>query len=92
MTTDGAMSPAAQKLVATLAHILSEKWRMAEGVVKGWIKARFAMAIARASSACMRGNRTQPLGAEQELEADFDDGAGVDRLLDNGNGGGEGVR
>jgi hypothetical protein len=86
MTTDGALEPAAQKLVRTLAKILSEKWRMAEGAVRGWIKARLAMAIARASSACIRGCRTQPHGAEQELEADFGDGAGLDRILDSGNG------
>ena len=60
MTTDGAIGPAAQKSLARLATILSEKWRMAEGVVKGWTRARFAMAIAGASHACMRVNRNQP--------------------------------
>ena len=85
------MAPAAKQLIETLARILGEKWRMSEGRAQGWIKARLAMAIARASSACMRGNRTQPYSAEQELEADFSDGAGVDRLLDNGVGGGRGI-
>ena len=82
VTTNGAMAPGAERLIGTLAKLLSEKWCISEGVVTAWIRARFAMAIARASSACMRGNRTQPYRAEQELEADFDDGAGLDRLLD----------
>ena len=86
ITTDGALAPAAKKLVTTLAHILKEKWHLPAGLVMGWIRARIAMAVARASSACIRGSRTQPYGAARELEADFGDGAGVGRLFDRGTG------
>ena len=82
ISTDGALGLEAEKLLKTLAKKLSEKWERSPGVVMGWIRARMAMAIARASSACIRGNRRQPYGAEHELEADFGDGAGVRRLLD----------
>jgi hypothetical protein len=86
VSTDGALSLEAEKLLKTLADKLSTKWETSPGVVMGWMRARVAMAVARASSACIRGNRTQPYGAEKELEADFDDGAGVKRLMDCGMG------
>ena len=82
--------PAARTLVDRLAFLLSEKWRVAPGVTKAWIKARLAMAIARASSACIRGSRTQRRRPEHELEADFEDGAALNNLLDMGGGGGGG--
>lgn len=85
MTTDGALGPAAQQLVDRLSFLLSEKWRISPGITKTWMKARLAMAIARGSSACIRGCRTQRR-PEEELEADFVDGAGLDRLLDMGSG------
>ena len=86
MTTDGALGPAAQQLVDRLAFLLSEKWGAAPGVTKTWMKARLAMAIARGSSACIRGCRIQPRRPDQELEADFGDEAGLSRLLDMGSG------
>ena len=54
------------------------------------MKARITMAIARASrlSACIRRNRKSPLGFEKELEVDFEDQAGVSRLLGLGHMGG----
>ena len=52
------------------------------------MKARIAMAIARASSACIRRNRKSPLGFDKELEVDFEDQAGVSRLLGLGHMGG----
>ena len=87
MTTDGALGPAAHKLVDRLAFLLSEKWRVATGMTKTWIKARLAMAVARGSSACIRGCRTQPRWPDQELAADFGDGAGIGGLVDMGGGG-----
>ena len=60
---------------------------LAPGVTKTWMKARLAMGIARESSACIRGSRTQRR-PDMELEADFGDGAGLDRLIDMGSGGG----
>ena len=87
MTTDGALGPAAQKLVDRLAFLLSEKWKVATGMTKNWIKARLAMAAAKGASACIRGCRVQPRWPDQELAADFGDGAGLGGLLDMGGGG-----
>lgn len=86
MTTDGAIGPAAQQLIDRLSFLLSEKWRIAPGMTKSWMRARLAMAIARGSSACMRGCRTQRRRPDQELAEDFEDGAGVGGLLDLGAG------
>ncbi len=47
ITTDGALGPAAQKLMDRadrLAVELSTKWKASKGVVMGWIPARLAMA------------------------------------------------
>ena len=88
MSTGGALAPAAQQLVDRLATLLSDKWRVGLGSTKTYVKARLAMAIARGSSACIRGSRTQPRRPhDQELEADFQDGAGLGRLFDMGSGG-----
>ena len=76
-----------QRLVNALAELLSDKWRRSKGVVKSWIRARLAMAVARASSACIRGNRAQPRRGRDELEAGFGDGAALGPLLDVGGGG-----
>ncbi len=67
VTTDGALRPAAQKLIDRLAVKLSTKWKASKGVVMGLIRAPLAMAVARASSACIRGNRKQPRDAEKEV-------------------------
>ena len=40
------------------------------------------MAVARASSACLRGCRIQPRSANHELDDDFEDRAGIPKLLD----------
>ena len=86
LTPDGALGPSAQKLVRELAELLSGKWRRPKGVVMGWIRARLAMAVARASSACIRGNRSQPRRGRDELEVGFGDGAALAPLLDCGGG------
>ena len=81
VTTDGALAPKAKSLLQRLTQTLATKWEVPEGVIRGWMKARIAMAIARASSACIRRNRKTPLGFDKELEVDFEDQAGVSRLL-----------
>ena len=86
LRTDGAFGPSAQKLVSRLAERLSEKWRRPKGTVMAWIRARLAMAVARASSACIRGNRTQQRRGRDELEVGFGDGAALGPLLDCGSG------
>ena len=84
VTTDGAMGKSAQLLVTRLAEKLKATWKRPGGVARGWIKARLAIAIARASSACIRGCRQQPMGAAEELEIEIGDGAGVAPLMDIG--------
>ena len=54
ITTDGALAPKAKSLLNRLTQTLATKWEVSEGVIRGWIKARITMAIARASSACIR--------------------------------------
>ena len=76
------MGPGAQQLVTRLAHKLKAKWKRPGGVAHGWIKARLAVAIARGTSACIRGCRQQPRGAAEELELEIGDGAGVAPLID----------
>ena len=88
VTTDGALAPKAKSLLNRLTQTLATKWEVSEGVIRGWMKARITMAIARASSACIRRNRKSPLGFEKELEVDFEDQAGVSRLLGLGHMGG----
>ena len=91
MSTDGALGPAAQQLVDRLATLLSDKWRVGLGTTKTYVKARLAMAIAGGASACFRGSRIQQRRpVDQELEPDFQDGAGLGRLLHMGSGGGGG--
>ena len=53
-------------------------------MARGWIRAKLAVATARATSACIRGCRSQPLGAFEELEIEIGDGAGVGPLMDIG--------
>ena len=45
---------------------------------------RLGLSIARATSACIRGNRRAPMGAAEELEVEIGDGAGIAPLLDLG--------
>jgi len=81
ISTDGALAPKAKDVLSRLSKHLSKKWGTSEGVVSNWMKARIAMATARASSACIRRNRKKPLGCEKELEVDFEDKEGLSRLV-----------
>jgi hypothetical protein len=84
VTTDGAMGPAALKLIDALADRLQKAWERPRGLVKAWVKMRLSLAIARATSACIRGNRRAPRGALDELEIEIGDGAGIAPLFDLG--------
>ena len=81
VTTDGVMGGLANGLLDTLGFKLGKKWGKRKGVVLAWIRARMSIAIVRATSACIRGNRTDP--HPRELEAGFDDGAALAPLLSN---------
>ena len=82
VSTDGVLAPKAEKVLHLLAEKLSKGWATAKGVCLSWMKARIAMAVARASSACLRGCRIQPRSANHELDDDFEDRAGIPKLLD----------
>jgi hypothetical protein len=56
-TTCGAKGDAFIKLVDMLSERLSERWHRSKGRCKAWINARLAIAIAKATSACMRNLR-----------------------------------
>jgi hypothetical protein len=84
VTTDGAMGPAALKLVDSLADRLQKQWQRPKGLVRAWVRMRLSLAIARATSACIRGNRRAPRGAQDELEIEIGDGAGIAPLFDLG--------
>jgi hypothetical protein len=84
VTTDGAMGPAALKLVDALADRLQKQWQRPKGLVRAWVKMRLSLAVARATSACIRGNRRALRGAQDELEIEIGDGAGIAPLFDLG--------
>ena len=82
VTTDGAMGSEAKQLILQLAKALGKKWGKKKGAVLAWIRTRLSFAIVRATSACIRGRRSQP--HPQELEAGFADGAALTSLLRSG--------
>ena len=56
-TTCGAKGDSFIKLVDMLSERLSERWNRSKGSCKAWINARLAIAIAKATSACIRNVR-----------------------------------
>jgi hypothetical protein len=86
VTSDGALGKSALVVVDRLSAKLSEKWHKGKGEVRAWVRARLAVAVAKATSACIRGRRMRPLLAEA-LDAGFEDGAGLGLLLDCGSAG-----
>ena len=61
------------------AALLAARGARLDQARRGW-----AIAIARASSACICACRLQPMGAADELEFEIVDGAGVAPLIDIG--------
>ena len=76
VSVDGVMGKQAQHLVKRIGDRLAEKWDRTYGETMGWLRARLAFAILRASILCLRGSRTKwrCLGLE--------DGAPITWLLD----------
>ena len=56
-TTGGALGQCARKLIEKLAAKLGERWNRPKGRCKAWIQGQIALAIARATSACIRNTR-----------------------------------
>ena len=56
-TTGGVLGKSAMRLIDKMAARLGEKWNRPKGRCKGWIKVQVAIAIARATSACIRNVR-----------------------------------
>lgn len=84
VTTDGAMGPGARRLIEDLTTNLQKVWKRPTGTIRAWIKMRLGLAIARATSACVRGHRRKPIEEKDELEMEIGDGAGLSELLDLG--------
>ena len=66
-TTCGAKGDAFIKLVDLLSERLAERWDRAKGRCKAWINGRLAIAIAKATSACIRNLRGSLSEAANEL-------------------------
>ena len=78
------MGHSALKLVDALAERLRKEWQRPKGLVRAWVRMRLSLAVARATSACIRGNRRAPRGANEELEIEIGDGAGISPIFDLG--------
>ena len=78
------MGPSALKLVDALAERLQKEWQRPKGLVRAWVRMRLSLAVARATSACIRGNRRALKGANEELEIEIGDGAGIAPIFDLG--------
>ena len=82
VTTDGVLGPCAQQVVQQLVNHLCDKWkRKTRGEVMAWVRARLSVAVVRAVSACIRGNRRRP--AAEGWEVGFNDAAALGPLLSN---------
>ena len=82
-TTDGVLGGGAQKVLSQLVERLCTKWEhKSKGEIMAWVRARLAVAIVRASSACIRGHRRKPSPADGEVG--FGDAAALGPLLNGG--------
>ena len=82
VTTDGVLGPCAQRVLQQLVDHLCDKWkRKTRGEVMAWVRARLSVAVVRAASACIRGNRRKPV--EAGTDVGFNDAAALGPLLYN---------
>ena len=56
-SVDGAMGPEADAAVKRLSSLLADKWRRQYLEVCGFVRSRLSLALARATSMCIRGAR-----------------------------------
>ena len=82
-TTDGVLGGGAQKVLSQLVERLCTKWEhKSKGEIMAWVRARIGVAIVRAASACIRGQRRKPNAADGEVG--FGDAAALGPLLNGG--------
>ena len=75
VTTEGMLGREADCFLKRVAMKLAKKWSRPYSQVVGFIKTRFAVALARAKSRCIRGSRIKP--ERSSFRVQFDDGAGL---------------
>ena len=82
-TTDGVLGGGAQKVLSQLVERLCTKWEhKSKGEIMAWVRARIGVAIVRATSTCIRGQRRKP--GPGDGEAGFGDAAALGPLLNGG--------
>ena len=93
VTTDGCLSDDAENLLCRIADRLAEKWKKGKGLTMAWVRAKMSVAVAKATSACIRGLRSngevgQARGRQQAAGASysssrwgFEDGAALPVVL-----------
>jgi hypothetical protein len=62
MGVTGETQEGTQKFLEAIARKLAGKWRKRVGDVKGWVNLKVQVAMARASSLCIRGSREKWIG------------------------------
>lgn len=81
-SVDAVFAPQMVAFIKVLGERLAEKWDRPQGLIRGWLRARIAFAVVRATSMCIRGSRKKWRSAEDLLG--FTDGAAVQMGLPQG--------
>ena len=72
VSVDGVLGHDAQHLIKRLCDQIAMKWEKSHSEVMGWVRARMAFAILRATNLCLRGSRVKWRSGHG-----MDDGAGL---------------
>ena len=72
VSVDGVLGHDAQHLMKRLCDQIAVKWEKSHSEVMGWVRARMAFAILRATNLCLRGSRVKWRSGHG-----MDDGAGL---------------
>ena len=75
VSCEGMLGPEANTLLKRIAFKLAEKWHRPYSQVASFVKSKFAIALLRAKSRCLRGSRIKPDRMSQRIR--FDDGSGL---------------
>ena len=78
VSTDGMLSYEAQNLVRRSSRTLAGKWEMPYSQVCNLVRTRLSIAIARATTLCVRGSRVPASRISRRIQ--WEDGAGVGLL------------
>ena len=76
VTTDGVIGKEGRKLLSKIGTRLASRWKKDSSLVMGYVRTKISVAIAKATSACIRGER----GA-RGLARGFEDGAALASIL-----------